>query len=117
VTQRVIDRCLIAPIGIPETNMALFHCADEEILEPYFAIYEINHTFSIPSMDRKGILLKRILLMLAPEPMTETQRNLLGQISSSIIESDLNTQTYMHGTKEEVYQLMSSLFVKEIQQD
>ena len=49
--------------------------------------------------------------------MSENQRALLGQISSSIIESDLNTQTYMHGTKEEVYQLMSSLFVKEIQQD
>lgn len=117
VTQRVIDRYLIAPIGIPETNMALFHCADEEILEPYFAIYELNHTFSIPSMDRKGILLKRILLMLAPEPMSENQRALLGQISSSIIESDLNTQTYMHGSKEEIYQLMSSLFVKEIQKD
>lgn len=117
VTQRVIDRYLIAPIGIPQTNMALFHCADEEILEPYFAIYELDHTFSIPSMDRKGILLKRILLMLAPEPMSENQRALLGQISSSIIESDLNTQIYMHGTKEEVYQLMSSLFVKEIQQD
>ena len=55
--------------------------------------------------------------MLAPEPMTETQRGLLGKISSSIIESDLNTQTYMHGSKEEIYQLMSSLFVKEIQKD
>ena len=81
VTQRVIDRYLIAPIGIPQTNMALFHCADEEILEPYFAIHELDHTFSIPSMDRKGILLKRILLMLAPEPMSENQRALLGPVS------------------------------------
>lgn len=114
VTQRVIDRYLIAPIGIPQTNMALFHCADEEVKEPLFAIYELDKTFSIPSMDRKGIALQRILLMLAPEPMPESQKVLLGKISSSIIESDLNTEIYMSGSKEKIYELLSTLFVNEV---
>ncbi|OJG22652.1 hypothetical protein RR47_GL000746 [Enterococcus columbae DSM 7374 = ATCC 51263] len=114
VTQRVIDRYLIAPIGIPQTNMALFHCADEEVKEPLFAIYELDQTFSIPSMDRKGISLQRILLMLAPEPMPESQKALLGKISSSIIESDLNTEIYMTGSKEKIYELLSTLFVNEV---
>lgn len=114
VTQRVIDRYLIAPIGIPQTNMALFHCADEEVKEPLFAIYELDKTFSIPSMDRKGIALQRILLMLAPESMPESQKVLLGKISSSIIESDLNTEIYMSGSKEKIYELLSTLFVNEV---
>lgn len=114
VTQRVIDRYLIAPIGIPQTNMALFHCVDEEVKEPLFAIYELDKTFSIPSMDRKGIALQRILLMLAPESMPESQKVLLGKISSSIIESDLNTEIYMSGSKEKIYELLSTLFVNEV---
>lgn len=117
VTQKVIDRYIVAPIGVPNTNFALFHSANKHVMEPYFAIYDLDKAFSILGMDKKSIKLTRVLLLLAPDPLMEAQKGLLGKISSSIIESDLNTEIYKFGNHELVYQLLSSLFIKEIKEN
>ncbi|MBU5364044.1 BglG family transcription antiterminator [Enterococcus devriesei] len=117
VTDKVIKRYLVAPIGVPKTNFALFHTADSHVKEPLFTIYDLDQKFLIQGMDKKSIELTRVLLLLAPDPMPENQQNLLGKISSSVIESDLNTEIYKFGNKEIIYQLLSSLFVKEIREN
>lgn len=117
VTDKVIKRYLVAPIGVPNTNFALFHCADAQVKEPLFTIYDLDQKFLIQGMDKKSIELTRVLLLLAPDPMPESQQSLLGKISSSVIESDLNTEIYKFGNKEIIYQLLSSLFVKEIREN
>lgn len=117
VTQKVIDRYIVAPIGVPNTNFALFHSANKHVLQPYFAIYDLDKAFSILGMDKKSIKLTRVLLLLAPDPLQEAQKGLLGKISSSVIENDLNTEIYKFGNHELVYQLLSSLFIKEIKEN
>lgn len=114
VADRVIQRYLQAPIGIPNSNIALFHSTNEWVKEPYFGIYDLDRKYPIMGMDRRSIDLQRVLLMLAPEPLDETNEMILGKISSSIIESDLNTEIYKSGSKELIYQLLSSLLVTEI---
>ena len=114
VTDQVVRRYLQAPIGIPNSNIALFHSTNAWVSEPYFAIFDLDRTFPIMGMDRRSIQLQRILLMLAPEPLSASNEMLLGKISSSIIESDLNTEIYKTGSKELIYQLLSSLLVDEI---
>lgn len=114
VADRVIQRYLQAPIGIPNSNIALFHSTNEWVKEPYFGIYDLDFKYPIMGMDRRSIDLQRVLLMLAPEPLDETNEMILGKISSSIIESDLNTEIYKSGSKELIYQLLSSLLVTEI---
>ena len=114
VADRVIQRYLQAPIGIPNSNSALFHRTNEWVKEPYFGIYDLDRKYPIMGMDRRSIDLQRVLLMLAPEPLDETNEMILGKISSSIIESDLNTEIYKSGSKELIYQLLSSLLVTEI---
>lgn len=114
VADKVIQRYLQAPIGIPNSNIALFHSTNEWVKEPYFGIYDLDRKYPIMGMDRRSIDLQRVLLMLAPEPLDETNEMILGKISSSIIESDLNTEIYKSGSKELIYQLLSSLLVTEI---
>ena len=114
VTDQVVQRYLQAPIGIPNSNIALFHSTNRWVSHPYFGIFDLDRTFPILGMDRHSIELQRILLMLAPEPLSTANEMLLGRISSSIIESDLNTEIYKSGTKELIYQLLSSLLVNEI---
>lgn len=114
VTAELICRYRIAPIGIPGTGMALFHSANRWTKDSYFAVYDLDHSFEILGMDKKPMTLERILLMLAPEPMPEEDQNILGKISGSIIESDLNTEIYQKGDKQSIYHLLSSLFVDEI---
>lgn len=117
VTKKIIERYLVAPIGIPQTNFALFHTSNEAIKKTFFTIYDLDKSFLIQGMDKKSIELTRVLMLLAPDPLPETQKGLLGKISSSIIESDLNTEIYKYGNKEIIYQLLSSLFVKEIREN
>lgn len=59
--------------------------------------------------------LKRILLMLAPDDLSEEEQSLLGCISSSIIENDLNTEIYQKGQLSDIKQLLSKLFVQQLQ--
>ena len=113
VTKRVIQRYLEAPIGIPHSNIALFHSTNPQVKDAFFSIYELDRSFEILGMDRTTIELKRILLLLAPEPLSWENELLLGKISSSIIDNDLNTEIYKSGTKAIVLQLLSALFVEE----
>lgn len=115
VTQKVSERYLKAPIGIPRSNIALFHSSNKWVKQPFFGIYELDKSFSVMGMDGQKMELKRILLMIAPEEMNDYQQKLLGLISSSIIESDVNTTIYESGSLADVYQLISSLFVREAQ--
>ncbi|XJS10376.1 BglG family transcription antiterminator [Aerococcaceae bacterium WGS1372] len=115
VTKEVIDRYQKAPIGVPQSKIALFHSSNEWVKAPYFSVYEIDQSFEVLAMDGGTVQLCRILLMVAPEQMTKHQQQLLGLISSSIIESDINTSIYESGSQEQIKQLISSLFVKEIQ--
>lgn len=116
VSERVLNRHQTAPIGIPGTNLALFHSANPYVKGPYFSIFDLTSPIPVLGMDRKPMALTRVLLMLAPEPMTPAEEKLLGLISASIIESDLNMDIYQHETKEIIYELISSLFVNEIRE-
>ena len=117
VLKSVMERYKIAPIGIPNSNIALFHSANEDVNTPFFSIYDLNYTFEIKGMDGGNIQMKRILLLLAPLPMKKSEEKILGKISSSVIENDLNLEIYKYGDEKMVYELLSSLFVKEIKEN
>lgn len=114
VSRLVIERHQLAPIGIPNTNFALFHSANPYVKRGYFGIFDLSRPMPILGMDRKPMALTRMLLMLAPEPIVAAEEKLMGLISASIIESDLNMEIYQNGDKETIYELISSLFVNEI---
>lgn len=116
VSDYVLQRHQTAPIGIPNTDFALFHSANPFVKRPYFGIFDLDRPFMILGMDRKPMMLNRILLMLAPDAMSPVENKLLGLISASIIESDLNMELYQKETKEVIYELISSLFVNEIRE-
>lgn len=116
VAKKVYRRYQIAPIGIPNTNFALFHCSSEKVNLPYFGIFELSDSVPIAAMDGSTIQLSRILLLLAPEPLNHELELLLGKISSSVIDSDLNIEIYKKGDKDLIYHLLSSLFVDEIRE-
>lgn len=117
VLNYVIERYKVAPIGIPNSNIALFHSANKYIKKPLFGIYDLSTSFEIEGMNRKNIQMNRVLLLLAPDPMKKSEEKLLGKISSSVIENDLNLEIYKFGNEKMIYELLSSLFVKEIKEN
>ncbi|MDN6545832.1 MAG: PTS sugar transporter subunit IIA, partial [Enterococcaceae bacterium] len=116
VRELLINRHKLAPIGIPHTHFALFHSANAYVKKPYFAIFDLSRSVPVLGMDRKPMELTRLLLMLAPANMSQTEERLLGKISASVIESDVNIQTYQYGNEEAIYERISSLFIDEIKE-
>lgn len=114
VVAKLEKRMELAPIGLPQTNMALFHTTDESIIEPFFGIVELGEQQSVLAMDSEAIVLKRIILMLAPEPLTAQVQDILGTISSSIVESNLNMEIFNSGNKELITNFLSNLFLEEV---
>lgn len=101
-------------MGIPGTEMALFHAATSGIKFPIFCIIDLEQPVTILGMDRQEMNLQRVLLMLAPKELTATESQLLGKISGSIIMNDLYTEIFRSGNQAIVYQLLSSLLVEEM---
>ncbi|SFH54338.1 BglG family transcription antiterminator [Pisciglobus halotolerans] len=114
VEKKLEKRMQLAPIGLPETNMALFHSVDESVVKPYFAIYELDQPISIEAIDHKLIQMERILMMLGPDPLSETTQEILGGISSAIVENPVNTKLFNNGTKELIHGFLSQLFLERI---
>ncbi|MER2292697.1 MAG: HTH domain-containing protein [Aerococcus urinaeequi] len=116
VSQAIIKRYKTTPIGIPKTNMSLFHSVHEDVKTPVFKVYNLSSPFYVEGMDRQMISLKRILLLLAPAPLDANVKTVLGWISQSIIENNINTDLYNTGNEETLKNLLSRLFVEAIQE-
>lgn len=71
VHRRLLKRYEQAPIGIPHTNMGLFHTSSSLISKPIFCIFNLKHPLTIEGMDRQPVDLSRMLVMLAPSPIQE----------------------------------------------
>ncbi|MFL2134548.1 BglG family transcription antiterminator [Desemzia sp. FAM 24101] len=114
VKEKLVKRMVLAPIGLPSTNMALFHCIDEAVLKPYFAIFELSHPFQIQAMDKKNLQVKRVLMMLGPDPLSKKTQDILGAISAAIVESSVNMELFNSGSKELISQFLNHLYLEKI---
>lgn len=112
VKSKLMDRMDIAPIGLPDTTMALFHCIDESVAAPYFGIYDVPNSFAVNSIDRKKIKMNRVLLMIGPDPLSEIEQEILGLISSTIIESKQNIDVFNNGSEKTVINYLNTLFLE-----
>lgn len=112
IKDKLLNRMETAPIGIPNTNMALFHCIDSEIQQPYFGVYDIPKSFEMRSFDKEKIKMNRVLLMIGPDPLSESAQEVLGIISSNIVESDLNLEIFNTSTEIMMSKYLNILFLE-----
>lgn len=114
VVAKLEKRMQTAPIGLPGTHMALFHCIDEAVKRPYFGIFDLSESFEIENMEKEPMQLKRVLLMMAPEPLDESIQDIMGTISSAIVESTFNLQMFDTSNKELIQHYLSGLFLGKV---
>ncbi|MFB9769679.1 BglG family transcription antiterminator [Lactiplantibacillus modestisalitolerans] len=114
VAGRLLHRIGMAPVGIPNTNLALVHTLSQQVTAPYCAIFELDQPITFKSMDSKTIRLRRIVLMLGPENISDYENRLMGKLSALVIESQSNLKTFMTGDRQQLYQLISKAFLNEL---
>ncbi|MHA6602762.1 hypothetical protein [Aerococcus urinae] len=101
-------------IGIPHSSIGLFHTSHIEVLEPYFVIYDLAEGYPILGMDHQMMTLRRLLLLLAPNPLTPWIQEVMGAISSSVIENDANLSLYDRGDEGHLKQLLNNILLATI---
>ncbi|MCM3511317.1 BglG family transcription antiterminator [Carnobacterium inhibens] len=114
IVYKLMERMELAPIGLPNTNMALFHCIDPTIKQSFFSIYELPKPIEVLGIDRNPIQMQRILMMLGPDPLSENSQEILGSISSAIVESDLTMEIFNSGSKQLLNNYLSSIFLEKL---
>ena len=92
VFQELKSREAKGGLGIPGTNMALFHCRHVEVKEMTFQIAHLESPYRLRGMDREEMDIHNILLLLAPETLNELQLEIISMVSSIIVE---NKETIM----------------------
>ncbi|WP_017729352.1 BglG family transcription antiterminator [Halalkalibacterium ligniniphilum] len=107
VVESLFEREAAGGLAIPNTSLALFHTRSDEIKKPLFTIYELETPVIRKGMDGEKILVKRILLMLAPLKIEEHQLAFLSYVSALVIDSEAHTRIFEQGTEEEVGSLLS----------
>ncbi|UPQ86250.1 PRD domain-containing protein [Ignavigranum ruoffiae] len=116
VAQSLLERYQLAPIGIPGSELALFHCLSHQVNQAYFGIYELDQPFTITGMDGQALTLKRMLILIGPDSISELGQKLLGHISQSIIETDQYLRTYNQGSEAEIKAMMKQVFLERIKE-
>lgn len=114
ISKKLMNRYRQAPIGIPNTQFALFHASSEAVKMPCFRVFDLRTSLKIEGMDKQPMELKRMLVMLAPEPIDENSGKMLGKISGAIIMNDLNIEIFNSGNEAIIYQLLSTLLIEEV---
>ncbi|MED1016956.1 BglG family transcription antiterminator [Bacillus atrophaeus] len=97
-------------LGIPETGMALYHLKNDEIVLPFFKIYDLSKPYEVNGMDGKPLSMSRVLVMMAPADLPAEGSEILSAISSAIIESKASMKAFQNEGEQALYQRLNMLF-------
>src|SRR5699024_4425582 len=104
-------------LGIPGTELSLFHCRHEHIQQLLFQITYLETPVQIKVMDGKDMSVRSILLLLAPENVHQKQLELISLISASLIDSPESIYAYSTGNEHVIKERLETLMLDFIQVD
>lgn len=104
-------------LGIPGTELSLFHCRHKDIQQLLFQITYLETPVQIKGMDGKDMFVRSILLLLAPEGLHQKQLELISLISASLIDSPEAIYAYSSGNEHVIKERLEMLMLDFIQVD
>ncbi|WP_347319535.1 BglG family transcription antiterminator [Rossellomorea sp. RS05] len=117
VMDKLMEREQRGGLGIPGTNMGLFHCLDPHVTQLVFQVAHLDQPFLIKGMNGKPMEMKSLLLMLAPEGLSERENEILSLISTSLIENQASMMIYSSTNEAMIYRKLEELFLDYVQQN
>lgn len=116
VAQRLKKRLDLAPLGLPGSHLALLHTRTRAVSKCFFAIYDLAEPIAMTAMDQSKIMVKRQLLLLAPEDLPEASANVLGMISGFLVMSDQTLQLSESGNCQEIAAAIAQQYLGQVTQ-
>lgn len=98
-------------LGIPNTDMALFHCRHEDVKELMFQISHLEEPCLVKGMDGKDMYMKNLLLMIAPEELSLRKQEIVNLISTNLIESNEAIMIFSSANEEAIRTKLETTFL------
>ncbi|WP_175990579.1 BglG family transcription antiterminator [Bacillus sp. Marseille-Q1617] len=115
VLNQLVEREKKGGLGIPNTNMGLFHCRDKNVMMLLFQIAHLDQPCIIKGMDGADLEMKSLLLMVAPENLSKREQEILSIISTSLIEDHRSMMIYSSANENMIYKKLENLFLDYLQ--
>lgn len=115
VLQSLREREQKGGLGIPETNMALFHARSQNVRKLIFQIAHLPNPCLVKGMDGKEVAMKNLLLMLAPDELSRREQEILSLISTNIIETEEAILLFSSANEEMIFKKLESIFTEYLQ--
>ncbi|WP_181350381.1 BglG family transcription antiterminator [Thalassobacillus sp. CUG 92003] len=93
IFQALVEREELGGLGIPGTQLALYHARTEDVHAPSFTVYTLDKQVAVPGMDQTEVEVSTILLMLAPLDMHKEGLEVLSFLSSLLVEDPNGAKT------------------------
>ncbi|MBS4175561.1 PRD domain-containing protein [Bacillus sp. FJAT-49736] len=115
VMETLKDRERKGGLGIPGTGMALFHCRSENVHGLIFQIAHLDKPFFVKGMDGNEMLMKNLLLMLAPENLSAREQEIISLLSTSLIETNESIMIFSSANEAAIRSKLESIFLEYLQ--
>ena len=111
----LLKRLALAPVGIPDTSLALIHTANAGVSEPFIGVFDLAVAVPLAAMDMKQIQLRRVLLLLTPAATPSSALQLLSAVSATMVQDEQSLRCFESGNYSQIYPLITDAMLKEIQ--
>ncbi|URT68839.1 BglG family transcription antiterminator [Cytobacillus firmus] len=115
VLQSLKEREQKGGLGIPETNMALFHARSQNVRKLIFQIAHLPNPCLVKGMDGKEVAMKNLLLMLAPDELSRRGQEIVSLISTNIIETEESILLFSSANEDMIFKKLESIFTEYLQ--
>ncbi|MDP4086482.1 MAG: BglG family transcription antiterminator [Bacillota bacterium] len=110
VVLSIKEREKLSGLGIPSTEMALFHTRTDHILEPSFTISVLPKPIKVLGMDQEFINMKHLVLLLSPQRTSDQTLEVLSFLSTLLIESEESIADFQSMDEETIVSFLAARF-------
>lgn len=115
VTRQLLHRESQGGLGVPETSMALFHCRHKAVKEMAFHITHLERSYELKGMHGGPVNVRNLLLLLAPEQVSQWQLEIISLISTSIVEDQEAILVFSSGNEKMIRNKLEEIFYHYLQ--
>ncbi len=108
VLDAIKEREKLGGLGIPGTEMALFHTRSSHVIKPSFTIQVTHSPIEVVGMDQCAMGMKFSILLLSPEQAPEGVIEVLSYLSTLLIESDESISVFQSNDQDRIAALLTA---------
>src|SRR5699024_12107476 len=117
VFQKLIAREALGGMGLPGTTVALHHTRSNAVLQPLFTVYRLRNPIEVQGMQEESLPIDTVLMMLAPEAVSDEALETLSFISSLLVQQKASATLFASGREKEIHQFLAFHLMQFIQRN